>query len=352
MKLGFSVFLHNPLYEKAKEQIEYYANNGFSGIFTSLNLPEDDPTMLMANLSTLGHYAKAHHLELTVDISKTAYTRLNLDVTDPSSLIKLGVTRLRIDDGITIKDIATLSNQLPIALNASTISVEDIENLHRHGATFQNLEAWHNYYPRKATGLETTWFDEKNQWLKNVGFSVMAFTPGNTALRGPVFATLPTLEKHRYMNPFAAALELMTLHVDSIYLGDPGVTDGTLRQFAAFQNDQCVLFRAHFKKNAPRYLNQVFHQRPDIARDSVRLMEGRQLATGNIDVDHTTARNTGAITLDNHLAGRYMGELELVKHLLPPDQTVNVIGQVIDEDFPLLQLLAPKQRIMLEKVSD
>lgn len=352
MKLGFSVFLHDSINKQDEIRIQQYANSGFSGIFTSLNLPEDDPATLTHNLAALGRCAKENNLELTVDISASAYKRLELDVYDPTPLISLGVNRLRIDDGIDMESIATLSNRLSIALNASTISEIDISRLLQNGADFKHLEAWHNYYPREATGLDLDWFDKKNRWLQAAGFSVMAFIPGNSILRGPVFATLPTLEKHRFASPFSAAVELTQLHVDDIYLGDPGLTYKTLTQFACLQKEQCILIRARLKSNAPKYLSEVFHQRADVARDCIRLTEGRQLATEKVEVANTTVRNAGAITLDNYLSGRYMGELEIIKKSLPPDRTVNVIGCVIEEDLALLQMIKPNQKLKIEKVSD
>ena len=99
-------------------------------------------------------------------------------------------------------------------------------------------------------------------------------------------------------------------------------------------------------------MSEVFHQRADVARDCIRLTEGRQLATEKVEVANTTVRNAGAITLDNYLSGRYMGELEIIKKSLPPDRTVNVIGCVIEEDLALLQMIKPNQKLKIEKVSD
>ena len=51
------------------------------------------------------------------------------------------------------------------------------------------------------------------------------------------------------------------------------------------------------------------------------------------------ARPAGAVTLDNKLAGRYKGELEIIKTPLEATKSVNVIGQIPQEELFLLSYL-------------
>ena len=49
----------------------------------------------------------------------------------------------------------------------------------------------------------------------------MAFIPGDGEKRGPLYEGLPTLEKHRYMRPLEAYLELVQdCGVDKVLIGD------------------------------------------------------------------------------------------------------------------------------------
>ena len=50
-------------------------------------------------------------------------------------------------------DIAKISKSFTVVLNASTITQNDIDELKDENADFDNLTAWHNFYPHPHTGL-------------------------------------------------------------------------------------------------------------------------------------------------------------------------------------------------------
>jgi hypothetical protein len=347
---GFSVYLSAPITARTKNRVARLAKSGFEGVFTSLNLPEDDPSVLLQRLTDLGSECRGLRLELTVDISTVALERLGISLDKVHELTDIGVTQLRIDDGIPMPSVAKLSQQMGIALNASTISKQDIELLKDSEANFDNLEAWHNYYPRKNTGLEENWFNQRNAWLKENGFTVTAFAPGDSDLRGPVFATLPTLESGRYQHPLAAALNLLNNNVNKVYIGDADLQVETAAQFDSYFRFNTLLLHATTEIDLPEYLTAgdlVFHQRPDVARDAVRLREGRSLKEKTIKPANIKERVRGAITLDNKLARRYEGELQLIKRNLPADPTVNVLGYISQNDLDLLEACGANQAIQL-----
>ncbi len=345
--LGFSAYLHSSLTKSDLTMFDKFVQAGFKGVFTSINLPEDDPQVLLTNLKALGQLCDDNELGLTLDVSSSALKRLNLALPQDFKVFKdLHVTMLRIDDGISIPEIAQLSQEVKIALNASTIVQSEIDELQDNKADFTNLEAWHNYYPRENTGLDAGWFAKKNQWLKENGFTVMAFIAGNENLRAPVYKGLPTLEENRYENPFVAALDMNALGVDRIYIGDPAITTTTFEQFRNYFVEDVLQISVHLN-HAPAYITQLFHQRADVSRDVVRLREGRSLVSNEIKPLNSGVRKQGAITLDNVLSGRYQGELQLVKYQLPADNTVNVIGQIVDADLGLLKYCMANQAIQL-----
>ncbi|KRN98762.1 MupG family TIM beta-alpha barrel fold protein [Companilactobacillus kimchiensis] len=345
--LGFSAYLHSSFQKKDLEMFNQFVKAGFKGVFTSINLPEDDPQVLLDNLKRLGQLCFDNGLELTLDISSVAMKRLNLNLDrDLAIFKKLHVTMLRIDDGISIQRIARLSLGMKVALNASTIEQTEIDELTAAKANFANLEAWHNYYPRENTGLDGAWFKEKNQWLKANNFKVMAFVPGDKNLRAPVYKGLPTLEAHRYENPLAAAIDMKEYGADRIYIGDSALKASTFEQFRNYFIKNVLQIRAQFD-HAPSYITDVLHQRADVSRDVVRLREGRPLNKTEIRPTNSGLRKRGSITLDNELSGRYQGELQLVKYQLPADSTVNVIGQIDEKDISLLKYCVANQAIQL-----
>ncbi|MFC6177293.1 MupG family TIM beta-alpha barrel fold protein [Companilactobacillus huachuanensis] len=345
--LGFSAYLHSSLKKDDLVMFNKFVQAGFKGVFTSINLPEDDPKVLLANLKSLGQMCADNKLELTLDVSSSALKRLNLELPhDLNVFQELHVTMLRIDDGISIQEIAQLSQEMKIALNASTIVQSEIDELKADKADFTNLEAWHNYYPRENTGLDRDWFKEKNRWLKLNNFKVMAFIAGDENLRAPVYKGLPTLEENRYENPLVAALNMGDFDVDRIYIGDSAIATTTFEQFRNYFVDHVLQIRVQLH-NAPSYISHIFHQRADVSRDVVRLKEGRPLNHSRIEPNNSGLRRQGSITLDNVLSGRYQGELQLVKYQLPADNTVNVIGQIADKDIGLMKYCVANQAIQL-----
>ncbi|BDR59258.1 MupG family TIM beta-alpha barrel fold protein [Xylocopilactobacillus apicola] len=341
---GFSVFLHDDLTDETVDHLKKMAATGFRGVFTSINLPEDDPAYLLERLKYLGEICQNLKLRLTVDISSTALKRLKIDTRD------LFNCQLRLDDGIDFITIAELSQEISLALNASTLNEEEYQILKSSGANFANLEAWHNYYPRKNTGLERAWFNGRNRWLADHGFKVTAFVPGDGTLRGPVFATLPTLEEDRGKRPLAPAIKMLQSGVDLVYVGDGFLSLESTEQFAKFLKKDVVMLHAKFSSLTPAYFRQVLHQRADLARDVIRIVEGRKFKTAPIMPASVCARPRGSITLDNELAQRYAGELEIVKKDLPGDQTVNVIGQIVSEDLGLLDVCNSGQGIEIRGI--
>ena len=191
---GLAVYLSEPLTDEAKDSIRQMRTIGFTSIFTSLHIPEDDPSLYTERLRTLGQLAQQLEMELVADIAPTSLAALGKTWNDADTLTEWGVTGLRVDYGVTPKQVADLSKQIMVALNASTLTAEELDAMKAEGLVLEQVEAWHNFYPRPETGLDRDWFNDKNRWLREQGIRVQAFIPGDGQLRGPLHETLPTLE--------------------------------------------------------------------------------------------------------------------------------------------------------------
>ncbi|MGM2834847.1 MupG family TIM beta-alpha barrel fold protein, partial [Bacillus cereus group sp. Bce025] len=122
---------------------------------------------------------------------------------------------------ITPKEIARVSHKMKVALNASTITESFWKELITEKIRVENVEAWHNFYPRPETGLAKSFLQKQNEYLHACGIKTMAFIPGDGEKRGPLYEGLPTLEKHRNMRPLEAYLELVKdCGVDKVLIGD------------------------------------------------------------------------------------------------------------------------------------
>lgn len=339
---GLSVFLGDELTQERKRYLKQMKEAGFAKVFTSLHIPEENADQYLERLAELGSVMKELEMELVADVSKGALAKIgvsNLSIDGLKRLKEKGVNGLRVDYGFSNQEIASMSHELNIVLNASTITRNDIEELNHYGASFPRMVAMHNYYPRPETGLAKTVFQHKNQWLAETGFTVAAFVPGDKQLRGPLYQYLPTLEDHRGIHPLAAAIELNTeCYVDEVYIGDPEIAESTIYQFKRYIADKTVVYFVKPEKQSP-YFEIVLgkHQnRWDPAKDVLRSADARFKEIPQISPYETIERTRGSVTIDNQDYQRYMGEIQVVVHDLPKDEKVNVAARIRAEDLPLL----------------
>lgn len=353
---GFSIFLNEALTADMLTYMQEMKEAGFKGIFSSIHIPEDDDGPIKERLKRLGAFAKENQMDLVIDISGNALSKLGLNFEDVSPLISWGITGLRMDYGISNQTIADLSQQLTIALNASTISQKDLMELKAGQADFTRMEAWHNYYPRPETGLASQEFNHQNQWLKDNNFTVMTFVPGDEKLRGPLHQTLPTLEKHRASNPFVAAIEMdKVFNVDKIFIGDPQVAASVLALFKTYIQDGVISLPARRVKGQTDQESALIKQqveslakrhnnRMDAARDVIRSAQARLDKKFPVEPVQTfLERPIGSITIDNEQYGRYAGEVQITKSNLQADKRINVLGHLQAEYTDLVNYCGPGQ---------
>ncbi|MFE2775881.1 DUF871 domain-containing protein [Aerococcus urinaeequi] len=348
---GFSVYLNE---EIDRDHIDRMVAAGFTGIFTSIHIPEDDPTAYLDRMQDLGAIAKAYDLSLVVDISGTSLHKIGGSFEDIRPIIDLGVTGLRIDYGIGFETVARLSREIHIALNASTLTPQDLDQLHHYQADLSHITAWHNYYPRPETGLGMDTFKHHNRWLKSTSLRTMAFVPGDDKMRGPIHAGLPTVEAHRSLHPMAGTLDLITNgYIDDVYIGDPAISRDVLFQFKEYIEKNRICLRMESARDAVaeqvEWILGDHTNRQDAAALVVRSQESRRKLRSNdsIKAVNTSRRQFGAITVDNEGYGRYQGEVQICKVDLLEDEKVNVVGRVTQADRDLIAFIGPGQTFKL-----
>ncbi|SFJ67454.1 MupG family TIM beta-alpha barrel fold protein [Thermoflavimicrobium dichotomicum] len=335
--IGVSVYLNDP---HAIERLQEAKRMGAKKVFTSLHIPEEHGD-LAANAKKIMQAAKELDMPVYADVSR--YTPKHLNLSSIGDLRELGVEGLRLDDFFSPQEMIELSHQFHIAINASIVFEDTVRHLLEDGLSPERLIAWHNFYPRKETGLCREFFRRQNQMFEKYGIPVAAYIPGVKEKRGPLFAGLPTLEDHREIHPFVAALELWEMGVQEIYISDPGFGE-LLSELVEYEESQAMPIRF----TSETFAGGEFMPRPDFARDLIRLMDTRTRTA--VEPHNTVDRPIGTIGQDNCGYGRYQGEIHIAKRDLPADERVNVIGQVIKEDMDRLAYLKPLQKIRLIRV--
>lgn len=338
MSFGVTVSLT----EKSSEQLRQYLSRmkelRAELVFTTLRIPGDDLAGFKKNFQETGAYIRENFTEFVADVSPSVFQNFSLE-----ELKQCGVTALRIDNGIPETEIAKLSKEFKIVLNASTINDAFIEELYRCGYSGQ-IEAWHNYYPRRNTGLDEQFFESRNAWMHERKIKMAAFIPGDAELRGTIFEGLPTLECHRSCSPVLAYLEMVCRYqADTVILGDFDLQEETFEKMKYLLSQGGLRIRVE-RVAEKSILGMSHHNRVDIAADVIRSNEYRRINKKHFSPANTAERPAGSVTIDNEGYSRYMGELQIVLKDLPADERVNVVANVAAEDLPLLPYLKDSTR--------
>lgn len=320
---------------------------GYTRLFTSLHIPEADPQLLLRDFNSFICYAKNLGYEITADISPQAFTLLGASMSDLSPLKKLGLSTLRLDYGFSPEQIAAVTHTsgLFVELNASTVTPTILQEISAANADLSKIRACHNYYPRPETGLSFPLFTERSKLFRHYNIPVLAFIPSQNCPRGPIFAGLPTLEKHRSFSAMLAAKELLASQlVDGIIFGDPLVTESELAAVAALPPD-CIELHVVLEPNLSPMEKEILFAAHTNRRDPgecvIRSQEARALCTSSIAPRPALPRNIGAITIDNQDYLRYMGELQIIKAPLAANRRTNVVAHIVPEELFLLSYLEP-----------
>lgn len=344
IKTGFSLYLGSS-YQKNKEVIEKAVKANMSYVFTSLHIPEEKVDDYPSEVKKLMELCKLHNLNVMVDVSNNTLPKLGLD--NLSQLKEWGFTHLRIDFGISLEEIAELTNDFGIVLNASTVTLEELNKLRELGVDFTKFLACHNFYPKPLTGISLQQMIDRNRMFKSFNIDTMGFVAGDKDLRGPVFSGLPTLENHRHVPVLESTLSCYHDGLcDVVCIGDIDCQDETYRQLKLISED-VIEVRVKINNQDYQYLNNTIHQdRVDYSEHFFRSVQSRQ-SFFETSKFNPIDRGVGSVCVSNNEYGRYEGELEIMRMSHKKDDRVNVIGQVIEEDLELFLLGSKSHKLKL-----
>ncbi|MEW6523000.1 MAG: MupG family TIM beta-alpha barrel fold protein [Bacillota bacterium] len=338
--------------------LEYLAEAsrlGYTRVFTSLHITEQDPSEAVTLVREVTGAAARLALRVIADVSPRAFHAVGAAPTDLGPLARLGLAGIRVDFGYDREEIAAMTRDpsgLAIVLNASTLDRSDLTALAAAGMDFSRVEACHNFYPRPETGLSMAFLREKAALLREYAVTIWGFIPSRATRRGPLYQGLPTVEDHRDLPPARAAAELLAAGViDILVIGDPRASRDELEEVASVWLGGSVPLRVRLAPDVTAAERAVVlggrHQnRLDAAGWVVRSSSSREYAGQGVDIHPRPAlvRPAYAVTVDNRLYLRYSGELQIARRDLPPDPRVNVLGRVVEEDWPLVDLIGAGTR--------
>lgn len=344
---GYSVYLAE--YRKGRMPSAEDTAGG-APVFLSLHIREEysDPyeqemEELCGKLNDLG-------VKIITDIEKETPSRFHAESVRQLKE-KLHLYGVRLDFGFSAEEIAELSEQMPVVLNASSVNPEDARMILSHSA--YPVTAMHNFYPRPETGLDEDYLLESTRNLKALGLETAAFIPGDLAKRGPIHEGLPTLEEHRNLPPSVGYIDLLErFQIDTVFIGDPEISRTEVSRMQAFAENDVIEIPCMLKEGYEDYYDRIFTCRIDSPSWLIRAEESRAYAgiSGRKEPadQKTEERMRGSITLDNEKYLRYCGELQLIRKDLPADERVNVIGHVKEEYRKLPDLVRRGKKFVLK----
>ena len=335
--LGFSVSLGSKLNQS---YIQSMVSQGYDTIFTSLQIPEEDDQLTLIHFGELCQILSQYSITFIIDVNPSLLNHHFYSLLDQYAH---GDFVIRIDHDLNINLIHDIQQHgYRCCINASTITQSELSTLYRH-SNIQSLVYCHNYYPRPDTGLSISSIEEKNQLIRkyDAHAKICAFIPG-TQKRGPLFKGLPTVEKHRFEHPLIAAQDLQLTGISDII-----ISDTLLSHIYAEQLSNMWLYRhfiLHLDQLDSSFTSQVLKTHTSRLDSPEHLIRSQYSRTDNqqtVPMIGSTHRDQGDITIDNHLNGRYEGEIQVIKAPMPGHSHINCIGHVCDKDVPLLSLIQP-----------
>ncbi|QIK58200.1 DUF871 domain-containing protein [Erysipelothrix sp. HDW6A] len=328
--------------------IEQATKLGAKFLFSSLHIPEENYDSVGEIIPSLLKKCKEIGLIYVPDVSPRTFEKLGIENNDYSKLKEIGISALRLDH--TVEDfslLAELMNDFTIFLNASTVTREYLDNAIESGIDVTKMYAMHNFYPKTDTALDEVYFDNMNQIFKEYRVRVMAFVVGDKLKRFPLYEGLPTLESHRDMDPYIATIDMVkTYGVDDVVIGDSEASMDTLSYISEYMYKGIVTVPVAIENSELIDLGREYGIRRDLAKNVVRLAVPRQIG---IKPSRNNSRYRGAITIENILAQRYCGEIQIIKRNLEFQSSSNVIGEIPRKYLDIVDFIDENTRIVFHK---
>ncbi len=338
--LGYGVEENISLIKKA-------ASMGLSRLFTSAQIPEStaDGEKFLDEFAIVLAAGIENNFEIIIDVNPENISDFDLD----------GLT-LRLDDGFSAEKVAELSKVRKIQLNASTVTKDFLTSIKNCGANFDNIEALHNFYPHPHTGLDSYFFENQNKIFHDFGISAGAFVQSLNKPRLPLCEGLPTLEDCRNFSTDLSARFLAALGADFIIIGDGLPSEKDLSALSKIIDDEVIMQVKILTEDeiSQKLLQSKFTRRPDVSKSVIRAVEGRKILKqlgGTIKANNSpTERTFGDVTIDNENFGRYVGEVQIVENILPPDDRVNTVATILNEENFLTGYIKPRQKFSFRPI--
>lgn len=349
MAIGISLYPEHASFERNAAYVERAAAHGCTRVFSCLLSAEGDRASLAGEFSALSRVCHDHGMEVVLDVAPAVFSRVGARPDDLSFFAEAGADGIRLDEGFGGPDVAAMTADphcLVVELNASTAD-GSLEAALACGADKGRLQACHNFFPQRYTGLGLDFLVRESARAKDAGVRLAAFVSSSApGAFGPWPGAdgLPTLEMHRGLPVSFQARHLYALGlVDDLLVSNCFATDDELAALAAARPGTVAMVVAPVPSvgDAERDVLAFAHRvRGDLSPYLFRSTASRVVfADRDFPAHDTRDLEPGDVVVVNERGGRYKGELQVVRRPIPNDGTRNVVATVEDSEARLLDCL-------------
>ena len=260
--------------------------------------------------------------KIIADCNKDIFSQIPLQ-----QLLAWGINGIRFDefDESLDKFIQGCPSKVTIYYNASQFDTRMLTQ-NREQTNFL-----YNFYPMEKSGMSSVAMEKTNKTINNK-FKVGAFIPGDVLLRGPIYKGLPTLERHRYMNPYVAGCDLYLNHkINDLIIGDKKVRISVLNALRSLQRQGEIRIPVYFASDKGKI---KFELRKDYSKYIFRSLDRIEVGGENY-----FSRLIKQGTIFTYPKGNaYSGVIHIARKDFISDEMANLIGFVHPHFVELLHL--------------
>jgi hypothetical protein len=336
--------------DEMEKHLKMAASVGINAVFTSIQLPEANPRELHRDFPKMAEIAHKYGIKVFADLGPKTASQFGIDMFDLKAIKEFGIDVLRIDAGYTLEQkVQATKNDLDmvICLNPNVDATEEnMQKMIELGINKENVTFCYNYHPMKYSGMKFEKAKAKSDIIHKYGFRVAGFLASNHHRRIGCGFGLPTLERHRGMDIFAQAQEGLLAGYDDIFMGDDLASEDELKCIVAAKKEHKrgpvnIRFRPYVKGEVLEWLNGRSLKLIQCGLDEIirtAFWDKESIYPGGYEDGLPGKRSKGDVCMCKASLLRYAGEVQLVKMDLPEDKDIGIIGRIIDEDIPILDV--------------
>lgn len=358
-RLGVSIYPNKSSFEEIKSYLIKAKEYGFSRIFETLLIVEEDVDKIKKKYIKINKLAKSLGYTIIIDVSPKVFKRLGISYKDLSFFNEIMVDGLRLDESFSgLEESLMTYNKynLKIEVNMSK-DVPMIDNIMSYLPKKENLIGCHNFYPHINTGLSLDFFKKTTDRFYNKGIRTAAFinsNNNNTFSENKVDNGLSTLEIHRSLPIEVQAKHFISIgNVDDIIISNCYPSDEELEKLSKLDL-HVVNLEATIIEEVNDLIKKILFEeehfnRGDISNILIRSTQSRvKYKNEEFPLFNAPKKiKRGDIIIESNEAGHYKGEMQIALIDMENPGYSNVVGKISDDELFILDEIKPWQKFSL-----